>query len=102
MGGTDTSSISLAWIFAILLHHPDVVLKIQEEIDGFIQKNNRRPVFADREDFPYIVSVQKESLRYKPLGHFTFFHVLEKDSMYYFHNNKFDGLKTIFGNVEES
>ncbi|KAI7856546.1 cytochrome P450 [Circinella umbellata] len=79
LGGTDTSSIALAWIFAILLHHPDVVQKIQEEIDVFIQKNNRRPMFADREDFPYIISVQKESLRYKPLGHFTFFHVLEKD-----------------------
>ncbi|KAI9275905.1 cytochrome P450 [Phascolomyces articulosus] len=81
-GATDTSSMSITWIFAILLHHPEICIKIQNEIDTFIQKNNRRPVFADREEFPYLISVQKEALRFKPLGHFTFFHVLEQDIYY--------------------
>ncbi|KAI9491276.1 cytochrome P450 [Zychaea mexicana] len=80
-GGTDTTAVTLEWIFAILLHHPDVCRKLSE-VDSFTQEHKRFPIFTDRESFPYLISVQKECMRYRSLAHFSFFHVLEKDITY--------------------
>ncbi|KAI8334338.1 cytochrome P450 [Chlamydoabsidia padenii] len=47
-GGSDTVSVSLAWMFAILSHHPQIQQKIQAEIDGFVQVHGRLPAFEER------------------------------------------------------
>ncbi|KAI8334337.1 cytochrome P450 [Chlamydoabsidia padenii] len=69
--GSDTVSVSLAWMFAILSHHPQIQKKIQAEIDGFVQAHGRLPTFEERDHLPYLISVQKESIRFRssvPLG----------------------------------
>ncbi|KAI9276734.1 cytochrome P450 [Phascolomyces articulosus] len=63
---TDTTAITLSWAFLILSHHKDVQKKLQKEIDGFISDYGRLPVFEEREKFPYLLSVQKECIRYRP------------------------------------
>ncbi|KAI8139433.1 cytochrome P450 [Fennellomyces sp. T-0311] len=78
-GGTDTTAATLSWVFAILLHHPETCRKLNAEVDAFIHEHGRLPRFSERDSLPLLISVQKECIRYKPIGLFTFFHVLEKD-----------------------
>ncbi|KAI8334344.1 cytochrome P450 [Chlamydoabsidia padenii] len=69
--GSDTVSVSLNWTIAVLSHHPKVQKKIQAEIDGFVQVHGRLPAFEERDHLPYLISVQKECIRFRsavPLG----------------------------------
>jgi cytochrome P450 len=67
-------------MFAVLCHHPDVQKKAQKELDNFVSINNRIPTFSDRDDLPYVISVIKESMRYKPTTPFGAVHSASKDS----------------------
>ncbi|KAI7885068.1 cytochrome P450 [Lichtheimia hyalospora FSU 10163] len=78
-GGTDTTAITLSWIIAILLNHPDACKRLAREVDVFISEHKRYPVFSDRSQFSFLNAVQKECMRYRSIGHFVFFHVLDKD-----------------------
>ncbi|KAI9246470.1 cytochrome P450 [Phascolomyces articulosus] len=50
--GSDPTALTIAWSFVILVHHP-----------------NRLPHYDEREQFPYMLSVQKECIRYKSAKH---------------------------------
>ncbi|KAI8139432.1 cytochrome P450 [Fennellomyces sp. T-0311] len=78
-GGTDTTAASVNWIFAILLHHPETCRQISAELDAFIREHNRLPRFAERDALPFLISVQKECMRYKGVFLIAPFHSLEKD-----------------------
>ncbi|CAO3637352.1 unnamed protein product [Mucor hiemalis] len=77
--GTDTISITLLWIFAILCHHPDVQEKAAREIDDFIASNQRTPDFTERTQVPYCISVIKECMRLRPTTPFGVPHAVVKD-----------------------
>ncbi|KAI7886235.1 cytochrome P450 [Lichtheimia hyalospora FSU 10163] len=79
IAGTDTTSVTLVWLFAILAHHPEVQQRIQAEIDIFVQENGRIPSFAERRELPYLLSVQKEGLRFRSPSVFGMAHVVEED-----------------------
>ncbi|KAI7864068.1 cytochrome P450, partial [Spinellus fusiger] len=79
VGGTDTTSVSLSWAFALLSHHPEVQKKICEEIDAFIAKYKRLPTFTEREAFPYVISVQREVMRLYPPTIYGIPHVADQD-----------------------
>ncbi|KAI9493967.1 cytochrome P450 [Zychaea mexicana] len=79
---TDTTAITLSWSFLILSHYPDVQLKVQNEIDTFITKHNRLPVYEERENFPFMLSVQKESMRYRAVIPMNLPHEVTKDFEY--------------------
>ncbi|KAI7861250.1 cytochrome P450 [Spinellus fusiger] len=81
-GGTDTVSVTLSWAFAFLSHHPEVQRKMCEEIDAFITKYKRLPTFAERESFPYTISVQREILRLYPVTFYGVPHMAEQDFVY--------------------
>ncbi|CAO3645241.1 unnamed protein product [Cunninghamella blakesleeana] len=78
-GGVDTTSNSLTWLAINLANHPDVQVKMQQEIDSFITKHGRYPTFQERDQVPYIVAVQRESLRSRPISPLGFPHVATKD-----------------------
>ncbi|KAI8075986.1 cytochrome P450 [Halteromyces radiatus] len=78
-GGSDTSSVSISWMIVILSHHPDVQKKIQAELDAFTQIHGRIPTFEERDQVPYLIAVQKECMRYKPLITFHLPHVASRD-----------------------
>ena len=67
--GGDTTAVLLSRAFVILCHYKDVQIKIQQEIDSFVQKNRRYPVFEERESFPFMLSTQKECIRYNSTPH---------------------------------
>ncbi|KAI7871261.1 cytochrome P450 [Spinellus fusiger] len=78
-GGIDTVSVTLSWAFALLSHHPEIQRKICDEIDAFIAKYKRLPTFTEREEFPYIISVQREIMRFYPLTPYGVPHIAEQD-----------------------
>lgn len=55
---------------------------MQAEIDHFRANNEgRMPTFQDRNEFPYMISVQKECMRYRATTPFGVPHVTTKDGM---------------------
>ncbi|KAI7867264.1 cytochrome P450 [Spinellus fusiger] len=78
-GGTDTISVTLSRTFVVLSHHPEIQKKICEEIDAFITKYKRLPMFKERDDFPYMISVQREIMRLYPTTAYGVPHMAEKD-----------------------
>ena len=67
--GGDTTAVLLSWAFVMLCHYKNTQIKIQQEIDSFVQKNHRYPVFEERENFPFMLSTQKECIRYNSTPH---------------------------------
>jgi cytochrome P450 len=79
IAGTDTVAITLHWTFALLCHYPDMQTRISDEIDQFIEKHGRSPEFEDRDEFPFSISVMKESMRFKPITPFGLPHAANRD-----------------------
>ncbi|ORZ02475.1 cytochrome P450 [Syncephalastrum racemosum] len=77
--GADTIGVTLTWQTAILCHYPEVQKKIQAEVDAFIKEHGRLPSFAERNSFPYLISVHKECFRYKPTTPFGLLHSTTED-----------------------
>ncbi|KAL7615583.1 hypothetical protein Lser_V15G00668 [Lactuca serriola] len=65
--GTDTVAVMMEWILARLVLHPDVQLKVQEELDRVVGRC--RPVTeSDIANLIYLPAVVKEVLRLHPPG----------------------------------
>ena len=47
----------------MMVHHPDIAKKAQEEIDRVVG-SNRLPNFEDRDNLPYVEGVLRETYRY--------------------------------------
>ncbi|KAI8355565.1 cytochrome P450 [Blakeslea trispora] len=79
IAGTDTFAVTMSWNFLIMCHHPDVQDRVAAEIKEFEAKHGRLPTFEDRLEVPYSVSVQKESMRYRPATFFGVPHAVRED-----------------------
>ncbi|KAG2219240.1 hypothetical protein INT45_009848, partial [Circinella minor] len=79
VAGTETTVATISWIIAILLHYPDVCKRLGEEVDMFIKTHERLPKFSERDQFPYMISVQKECMRYRPVLHLSLPHSLDRN-----------------------
>ncbi|KAI8138516.1 cytochrome P450 [Fennellomyces sp. T-0311] len=79
IAGSDTTTVTLGWAFAILCTRPDVQKRIQQELDEFISKHKRLPAFSDRDAVPYLIAVQKECLRFRPTTPCGAPHQVEQD-----------------------
>ena len=64
LAGYETTSIVLAWAWDFLTHHPDVMEKLQAEVDAAI--GDRLPTFADLMKMPYSRMILNETLRIRP------------------------------------
>merc|ERR1712226_364870 len=58
----ETTSSTLTWTFLLLLHHPPIKRKVQEEIDMVIGKD-RSPRLADKDNMHYTNAFMLESMR---------------------------------------
>lgn len=79
--GTDTVSVTLAWVFAILCNHPRAQAKAAREIDRFVESNGHLPAFTERESISYCISLLKECMRFKPVTTAGLPRKINKDSM---------------------
>ncbi|KAI8342909.1 cytochrome P450 [Chlamydoabsidia padenii] len=77
--GTDTVSLTLSWLLIIITHHPEIQQKLHAEIDAFINSHHRLPTFKERDQLPYLISVQRECLRYRSTTNFGLPHLTKED-----------------------
>lgn len=77
--GSDTISVTLSWLFVILVSRPDIQQKLRDEIDTFTKSHDGRlPTFEERNQLPYLIAVQKESLRFRSITVFGLPHRANK------------------------
>ncbi|MFS7910327.1 putative oxidoreductase [Helianthus anomalus] len=65
--GSDTSAGTMEWVMSLLLNHPQVLKKAQNEIDSIIG-NNRLVDESDIANLPYLHCIINETLRLYPVG----------------------------------
>ncbi|KAJ8008588.1 hypothetical protein DPEC_G00106450 [Dallia pectoralis] len=65
--GVETTSTTLLWLLAFLLHHPEVQGRVQKELDEVVGCG-RSPTVSDRALLPYLDSVINEVMRIRPVS----------------------------------
>jgi len=63
--GHDSTSALLTWIFYYFLKYPDVLKKLQNELDSVLQNTEDKITFEVLEKLPYLHCIIKETLRLK-------------------------------------
>lgn len=66
--GTDTVAVLIEWILARMVLHPDVQLRVQEELDTVVGGGSRALTEEDVAAMMYLPAVVKEVLRLHPPG----------------------------------
>ncbi|KAI3762909.1 hypothetical protein L1987_53351 [Smallanthus sonchifolius] len=67
LGGSDTTSGTLTWAISLMLNHPDVLKKMQQELDEHVGKD-RLVDESDIKNLVFLQAVIKETLRLYPAG----------------------------------
>lgn len=65
-GGTDTTAVTSAWIFAELINNPDIKAKLWDEIDNKIGRD-RSPSYEEISELDLLDAVVHETLRHHPI-----------------------------------
>nr|AJQ25352.1 cytochrome P450 family 17 polypeptide 2 [Anguilla japonica] len=77
--GVETTTTTLLWVLAFLLHNPEVQEKIHRELDEQIGRD-RSPTLADRGRLPYLESTLSEVMRIRPVSPVLIPHVALQDT----------------------
>ncbi|CAH0004437.1 unnamed protein product [Clonostachys byssicola] len=80
-GGSDTTVSSLSFLFLAMVKFPDILHKVQEEIDRVVGRD-RLPQFEDRPNLPYVEAVVKEAFRWHPVAGMGVPHASDEDQIY--------------------
>jgi cytochrome P450 len=64
LAGYETTSLTLAWLFYYLTHHPEVETRLRAEVDAVL--GDRPPTFEDLPQLGYTRNVIQETLRLRP------------------------------------
>ncbi len=82
--GFESSAVALRWLLLYMLHHPDIMARVQAEVDAVCgacaEEKTRVPDYADRTETPYTVAVIYEVLRHASIAHFTLAHETMEDT----------------------
>lgn len=63
-GGYETTSLMLSWAFHFLTQHPEMLDRLQAEVDAAL--GTRLPTFADLPALPYTSMILQETVRLRP------------------------------------
>ena len=74
-GGSDTTASVMTAFMHAMTKWPDVQKKAQTEIDAIVS-DNRLPDWEDYGNMPYVASVVKETMRWRPVAPLGFPHAL--------------------------
>ncbi|XP_004642430.1 cytochrome P450 2D6-like [Octodon degus] len=77
--GTATTSSTLAWALLLMILHPDVQRRVQQEIDEVIGQG-RRPEMADQACMPFTNAVIHEVQRFRHIGPLGTPHMVSRDT----------------------
>ncbi|XP_070711378.1 cytochrome P450 17A2 [Pempheris klunzingeri] len=77
--GVETTSTTLLWILAYLLHHPEVQERVQKELDEHVG-GERAVSVSDRSRLPYLDCVINEGMRIRPVSPVLIPHTAMTDS----------------------
>ncbi|XP_067436582.1 cytochrome P450 17A2 isoform X1 [Thunnus thynnus] len=77
--GVETTSTTLLWILAYLLHHPEVQERVQKELDEYVG-GERAVCVSDRGQLPYLDCVINEGMRIRPVSPVLIPHTAMTDS----------------------
>jgi len=81
LAAVETTTSALMNFVFLMITHPDVQRKAQEELDKVIGRN-RLPNLDDRESLPYVSALIKEVLRFYPVAPLGVPHRLIADDVY--------------------
>ncbi|XP_075583416.1 cytochrome P450 2C20-like [Pelecanus crispus] len=79
VAGTETTSITLRYCLLLLLQHPEVAGKVQEEVERVVGPE-RAPALRDRGAMPYTDAVLHEAQRYLDLIPLGFIRTVKRDT----------------------
>lgn len=77
--GVETTTTVLKWALAYLIHHPQVQIRIQKELDQKVGMD-RAPQLSDRGSLPYLEATIREVLRIRPVAPLLIPHVALTDT----------------------
>ncbi|XP_051735258.1 steroid 17-alpha-hydroxylase/17,20 lyase isoform X3 [Ctenopharyngodon idella] len=77
--GVETTSTTLLWTIAFLLHHPQVQDRVQAELDECLGRD-RPPSLSDRSRLPFLDAVLCEVMRIRPVSPILIPHVAMQDT----------------------
>ncbi|KAF9451579.1 cytochrome P450 [Macrolepiota fuliginosa MF-IS2] len=81
VGGADTTVSAINTFLLMMVCHPDIQIKAQQELDRVIG-NSQLPDFSDEAALPYVSALVKETLRYQAITPFAIPHYLSEDDEY--------------------
>ena len=79
--GAETTSAYLNTMLSLLVRHPEVARRAQEELDRVVGRE-RMPGFGDEERLPYLRAVIKETMRTTPPNKIGIHHATSEDDWY--------------------
>ncbi|XP_077977891.1 steroid 17-alpha-hydroxylase/17,20 lyase-like [Glandiceps talaboti] len=71
--GTETVVSSMKWFLVEMILHPEIQKKIHQEIDEVVGVE-RRPVYADHDNLPYLKAAMYETLRLHSIVPLSLYH----------------------------
>lgn len=80
-GASETTVVALNTFVLAMLVHPEIQLKVQDEID-FVVGTDRLPDYSHRQQLPYLTAVLKEVLRWNPVLPTGVPHLATADDVY--------------------
>ncbi|KAF8678854.1 cytochrome P450 [Rhizoctonia solani] len=77
----DTTHTTLMWFVLLMVQHPEIQARAQEEIDR-VTNSERLPKISDRDLMPYVQAIVQEVLRWQPPVPLGFPHASTEDDEY--------------------
>ncbi|XP_055354869.1 cytochrome P450 2F3-like [Paramacrobiotus metropolitanus] len=78
-GGFETTCSTILWVMSMMLHHPDIQLRMQKEIDNVVRADER-VTLEHRDQLVYTEAVILETMRKYPLLPFSVPHASTMDT----------------------